>query len=134
MKTLNIIVVFDEKRENVLMCLRRKNPYMGLLNFIGGHVEAGEESLDAAYRELWEETSVTKEDIELIPFMNMEYLTGGSRLEVFVGRLNKAVAVSGDENELVWVSASSDFSDLSRFAGDGNIAHIMRMAEKQLSV
>lgn len=54
MQGYNIIVVFDERRERVLLCRRRKEPYKGLLNFVGGKIEPGEEGLAAAYRgSLW---------------------------------------------------------------------------------
>ena len=63
MQGYNLIVVFDERREKVLLCRRRKEPYKGLLNFLGGKIEPGEEWLAAAYRELWEETGLTEADI-----------------------------------------------------------------------
>ena len=55
----NIIAVFDKEKEKVLVCRRRKNPYKGLLNFVGGKIEKEEDGLTAAYRELWEETGIT---------------------------------------------------------------------------
>ena len=58
MQGYNLIVVFDERRERVLLCRRRKEPYKGLLNFVGGKIEPGEEGLAAAYRELREETGL----------------------------------------------------------------------------
>jgi len=134
MRKLNIIVVFDETAENVLMCRRRKKPYIGKLNFIGGHIEDGEDSLAAAYRELWEETAIKQDDVELIHFMNLEYLMDKNRLEVYVGKLNKPVFVHGDENELIWTSTANEFGNLDKFAGDGNILHIMQMIEKQWSI
>lgn len=48
----NIIAVFDKDCENILMCKRRKNPYKGLYNLVGGKIENGEDGLSAAYREL----------------------------------------------------------------------------------
>ena len=41
MKGYNIIVVFDETAEKVLMCRRRKKPYQGLANFVGGKINKG---------------------------------------------------------------------------------------------
>ena len=52
----NLIVVFDPTGKKVLLCKRIKEPYLGLYNFIGGHIENGETGSDAAYRELFEET------------------------------------------------------------------------------
>ncbi|HBZ44883.1 MAG TPA: NUDIX hydrolase [Maritimibacter sp.] len=43
----------------VLLVKRKKQPDAGLWGYPGGHVELGETPLDAAARELWEETGVT---------------------------------------------------------------------------
>ena len=70
MQGYNAIVVFDENADKMLMCKRRRNPYKGLSNFVGGKIEANEDGLTAAYRELEEETSITKNDIVLSPLMD----------------------------------------------------------------
>lgn len=127
MKIMNVIAVYDRARSHVLMCLRKKDPYKGKLNFVGGKVEPGEAFLDAAYRELYEETAITREDISLIHLMDMTYFTYRMQIQVYIGRLNRELSVSGEENQLVWLDADSDFEDMSRFAGEGNIAHIMEM-------
>ncbi|WP_281821657.1 NUDIX hydrolase, partial [Eisenbergiella massiliensis] len=105
----NIIAVFDKEKEKVLVCRRRKNPYKGLLNFVGGKIEKEEDGLTAAYRELWEETGITDADIELTHLMDFNYLVFDNWLEVYFGRLNKDFTVRGEENELLWIDISSDF-------------------------
>lgn len=60
MQGYNAIVVFNEDADKMLMCKRRKNPYKGLSNFVGGKIEENEDRLEAAYRELEEETAITK--------------------------------------------------------------------------
>ena len=45
----NCIVVFDKNKEK-LLSVNVKNPYKGLINFVGGKVEPGETSEHAAYR------------------------------------------------------------------------------------
>lgn len=127
MKVMNLLVIYTSDCNKILMCRRRKDPYKGLINFTGGKVKDGESSIDAAYRELYEETSITDKEISLVHFMDMVYYTYGCRLEVFVGRLNKAVSVNGSENELLWVPADGDFSDTKIFAGEWNIPHIIEM-------
>ena len=64
MKGYNVIVVFNKEADKMLMCKRVKDPYKGLSNFVGGKIEAGEDGMSAAYRELFEETSITKNDIK----------------------------------------------------------------------
>lgn len=125
MKNLNVIAVLDTSKNRVLMCKRRKNPYQGLLNLIGGHIEPNEDGLAAAYRELQEETSISKSDIELSHLMDLNYYLYDIHLEVYFGALNKDVIVSGDENELIWVDICENFFDIKRFAGEGNIGHMM---------
>ena len=127
MKVMNVIAVYDCTRERILMCVRSKDPYKGKINFVGGKVESGETGLEAAYRELAEETSISKENITLIHLMDMTYHTYQIQIQVYVGRLKKVCNISGSENPLIWLSADSDFEDMSRFAGEGNIAHIIEM-------
>ena len=121
----NLIAVFDEQAENLLLCLRRKEPYKGLYNFVGGKIEPGEDGLSAAYRELWEETGVTAEDIVLHSVMVMDYPLDSIHMEAYAGRLNKSIEVRGDENQLYWLPVTEDFFDRSRFAGDGILGHIV---------
>ncbi len=125
MRGCNVIAVFNESGDKVLMCLRRKDPYKGLSNFPGGKIKPDENGLDAAYRELREETSITKEDIKLFHLMDFTYYLSGCYLEVYTGKLNRTVNVFGDENELYWSAIDKDFFDAARYAGEGNIGHIM---------
>ncbi len=127
MQKLNLIVVFNKEKDKVLMCKRRKAPYQGLINFVGGKIEEKEQGIDAAYRELWEETAISKESIELYHLMDFTYYIKGFCMEVYFGSLKENVKVYGEENELIWVNAHECFSDTKRFAGDGNIEHIMNI-------
>ncbi len=123
----NVIVVMDETDSKVLMCRRRKPPYAGLLNFVGGKVEKGEDGFTAAYRELKEETSIIKEDIILVHLMDFIYYAEDCYMEVYGGKLNKPVIVSGEENDLCWCSMKEDFFERGRFAGNGNVGHIISL-------
>ena len=125
MKHSNIIAVFNKDYTHVLMCLRKKDPYMGKYNFVGGKVKAGEDSSSAAYRELFEETGITVENIVLTRFIDFTYYEWDICLELYVGILNADVEVYGEENELFWIPLTENFFDLNRFAGEGNIGHMM---------
>ena len=125
MKCMNIIAVVDCSGEKMLMCKRRKNPYRGLYNLVGGKIEQDEESERAAYRELHEETGISEKEIALVHFCDFTYYTFDICLEVWFGRLNRPADVYGEENELVWMDMTEDFFDLTRFAGEGNIGHIV---------
>ena len=125
MKNMNLIAVYDPSGTRVLMCKRRKNPYLGLYNLIGGKIEPGEEHMHAAYRELWEETGITNDDVELIHYASFAYHTTGYLLEWYVGQLSEMKQVFGDENDLEWIELTENFFDMSRFAGEGNIGHVL---------
>ena len=122
---LNVIAVFDKSRTKCLFCKRKKDPYKGLYNFVGGHAEEGEDGFTAAYRELYEETGITNADIHLIHLMDFTYCLYNETVEVYFGYLSEDIEVHGDENELLWLDRNQDFFSMERFAGEGNIGHIM---------
>lgn len=125
MTGVNCIAVFNKNCDRMLMCIRRKDPYKGLSNLVGGKIEPGESGIDAAYRELYEETAIMRGDIHLTHLMDFCYILDDTRVEVYAGRLNKDVTVCGDENELYWSELDCDFFDVSKYAGEGNIGHMM---------
>ncbi|WP_028042693.1 NUDIX hydrolase [Candidatus Stoquefichus massiliensis] len=125
MKKYNIIVIFDKNYQNVLMCLRRKDPFSGLYNFVGGKINDDETSEQAAYRELYEETHINRKNLTLKHVHDMIYYFEDMILEVWTGKLDKFIEVYGDENDLEWISLSENFFDVQRFAGYGNIGHIL---------
>ncbi len=125
MQGYNLIAVYNKSCDRLLMCVRKKDPYLGLSNLVGGKIENGEDSEKAAYRELYEETSITKDDIRLTRLMDFTYPFDNCYVEVYAGRLNKDIDVKGDENELYWSTLDCDFFDMKKYAGEGNIGHIL---------
>lgn len=122
---VNIVIVFNQEETNLLMCHRVKEPYKGLFNFVGGKKKAKESDFEAAYRELFEETGISKNDIELDYLYKTQYLKDKIELQVFFGTLNKEVTLKEEVNPLLWVDFNNDFSDESKFAGHGNIKHML---------
>ena len=125
MKKYNVIVVFDKNMQNTLMCKRAKEPYLGMYNLVGGKIEKENDGLNEAYRELFEETNIRKDDINLIHFMNIEYRTMNKLLEVYYGTLNKEVKLIEEVNKLEWVLIDDDFFNMNKYAGEGIIGHII---------
>ena len=125
MKPYNVILVLNPACTHLLMCHRRRPPYLGKYNLVGGKLEDGEAPLDAAYRELREETAITAEDITLRPLMTFLYHRQHIELQAFAGRLWHDVALVEEAHPLVWMSVDEDFFDMNRFAGEGNIGHMM---------
>lgn len=83
----NCIVVFNPAKDAALFCRRRKDPYKGTYNFVGGKVEPGEKSEEAAYRELEEETGISRQQIRLQRLMDIRYYHQDFDLELYVGKL-----------------------------------------------
>ena len=125
MQGYNLVAVFSEEFGKMLMCKRLKDPYKGLINMVGGKIEKNEEHEAAAYRELFEETGITRNQIKLTHLMDFTYHLDNCYVEVYVGRLNCEVTVKGDENTLFWSDFDHNFFDMKEYAGEGNIGHIM---------
>ena len=126
MRKLNLIVVFNANLEKVLFCIRAKEPYKGLYNFVGGKVEEDETNDKAAYRELFEETGISHNDIELDHFMDLNYFKYENNLQVYYGILKHEVNLVEEKNKLEWVTIDNELLNNSKFAGNYNIPHIIR--------
>lgn len=132
MRKLNLIVVFDTNLKKVLFCIRAKEPYKGLYNFVGGKVEENETNDEAAYRELYEETGISNKDIELDHFMDLNYFKYENNIQVYYGILKHEVALVEEKNKLEWVTLSDELLDNSKFGGNYNIPHIIRQIKLYL--
>lgn len=125
MQGYNVVAVFSPDRQKMLMCKRQKDPYKGLLNMVGGKIERGEDGYAAAYRELFEETGITQADIRIVHLMDFTYSLCDEYVEVYAGGLKREVALREEKNPLLWISAEGNFFDMTQYAGEGNIGHIM---------
>lgn len=129
MKKLNVILVYNKESTKILMCKREKEPYKGKFNLVGGKVEQNEDELHAAYRELQEETGITNTDIKLTHIMNFQYMMSDMELELYAGKLNKDVILKEEVNKLYWMDKSENFFDMNKYAGEGNIGHMLQQVE-----
>lgn len=132
MRKLNLIVVFNKTLDKVLFCIRAKEPYKGLYNFVGGKVEKGEPNDRAAYRELYEETGISNNDIELDHFMDLNYFKYKNNLQVYYGILKHEVNLIEEKNKLEWVTINEELLNNEKFAGNYNIPHIIRQIQVYL--
>jgi len=126
---MNIIVLYNKNEDKLLMCLRSKDPYKGLYNLVGGKIEDGEEGVDGAYRELEEETGINKNDTILTHLMDFEYFMSNIELQVYVGKLNKDKELVEEKHKLYWVDLDENFFDMNKYAGEGNIGHIIEQVK-----
>ena len=132
MRKFNLIVIFNANLDKVLFCIRTKEPYKGLYNFVGGKVEENESNDNAAYRELFEETGISNQDIELEHFMDLNYFKYENNLQVYYGILKNKVDLVEEKNKLKWVDINEKLLDNSKFAGNYNIPHIIRQIKVYL--
>jgi 8-oxo-dGTP diphosphatase len=130
MQGYNCIIVYNKSMDRLLMCRRKKDPYLGMSNLVGGKIEPGEDGLSAAYRELWEETGISREDISLTRLMDFTYYLQDCYVEIYVGRCMSDAEPRGDENELYWSELDKDFFDLALYAGEGNIGHMLEQVKQ----
>ena len=132
MRKLNLIVVFNKNLNKVLFCIRAKEPYKGMYNFVGGKVEPRETNDEAAYRELFEETGITSRSIKLDHFMDLNYFKYENNLQVYYGILEHDVELVEEKNKLEWVDINDELLDTKKFAGNYNIPHIIKQIKVYL--
>ena len=130
---MTLTLVFNYDMSKVLMCYHNKQR---AYNFIGGHVEEGENPRDASYRELEEETGISKDDIELKFVRNESVTTGYCQpwtMYVTTGILkNKDFVLVPEKNRLEWIDVNENEAFLNAF-GYGNCYMLMQEAMLVLS-
>ena len=125
MQGYNCIMIYNQDEDRLLFCKRLWDPYEGMYNLVGGKIDDGENGFAAAYRELYEETGISAEDVELTHMIDFTYYNQKCYVEVYVGTLNKDVDLKPEKHPLHWLSLDEDFFSLEKFAGEGNIGHMI---------
>lgn len=125
MQGYNCIMIYNKNKDAILFCKRAKEPYLGLYNFVGGKIEAGESGINAAYRELYEETGISEADVKLHHMMDFTYYNQNCYMEVYVGFLDRDVTLTQELHPLSWLTLDENFFDSAKFAGEGNIGHMV---------
>lgn len=125
MQGYNCIMVFSPDGKKLLFCKRMKNPYKGLYNLVGGKIEKDENGFEAAFRELREETGIASNKIRLYHMMDFTYYNQDCFVEVYVGQLREDTVLYEEAHPLEWLSVNENYFDSSRFAGEGNIGHMV---------
>lgn len=132
MKRVNVIAVFNKDLTKTLMCKRTKEPYKNLYNFVGGKIEK-DNSIEEAYRELYEETNISEKDIDITHLMDIFYYKEDTELEIYYGIIKNKVKLIEEVNKLEWIDMKENFFDYNKFAGEGNIGHIMLQIKKDIN-
>ena len=97
--TVDVVLATRDARPRVLLIRRKSDPFAGTWALPGGFVDEGERLIDAARRELEEETGVEVEELEQL------YAAGDPGRDprgwtvsvVFLGRVKRAKAKAGDD-------------------------------------
>lgn len=129
MQGYNCIMVFSRDKRKLLFCKRASEPYLGLYNLVGGKIEKGENGYEAAYRELKEETGIDRDSILLHHMMDFTYYNQDCYVEVYAGYLERDVILKEEAHKLVWLDMDENFFDDTRFAGEGNIGHMVEQVK-----
>lgn len=129
MQGYNCIIIFSLDSKKILFCKRTKESYKGLYNLVGGKIEKDEDGFAAAYRELREETGIKPNTIQLSHMMDFTYYNQNCYVEVYIAKISEETALSEEANPLEWLSADENFFDCGRFAGEGNIGHMVEQVK-----
>lgn len=131
MQGYNCIMIYDETGRKLLFCKRTKEPYKGKYNLVGGKIEPGEDGFVAAYRELEEETGITRRQVQLRHMMDFTYYNQGCYVEIYVGRLTRQTALREELHPLCFLELDGEnFFSTERFAGEGNIGHMIEQVRE----
>lgn len=69
----NVTLCFVKKDNKILMINRNKPPFMGMWNALGGHQEKNETIKECAIREIFEESMIKVDNIELCSVSTWNY-------------------------------------------------------------
>jgi len=103
-------LVFIERDEDILLIHKNKRDSYGFskLNGLGGHIEKGEEPFEAAKREIFEESGLIVEEMNLVAIIFIEIGTNpGILLFVFNAKYPGGALKKSDEGDLVWIKRTS---------------------------
>ena len=122
MKQYTLTLIFHKDLREVLMCWHEKQQ---AYNFIGGSVEPGENSFEASYRELFEETGISANDAVLV--MVRDETVRGNRyvyqddrhMYVTCAVVDKSVHTVEEKNHLEWMDIGDTRID-KQTTGFGN--------------
>lgn len=122
------VLVFNKQADKILLCKRSHEPYKGLIDLVGGKAEANEDGLTCAYRELFEETGITADDIVLDHLMDF---TPDITVRIYFGQLHKEVVLVEEVNPLLWCDLNCNFGDTSMYSGNGYLVSILAEIAKR---
>ncbi len=101
----SLIFIFDKDRVLLIRGAEDKKIWAGKYNGIGGHIEAGEDILESALRELMEEAGITGLPLRLCGQVMITLNENrGIALFIFTGNYQGQAIQASAEGMLEWVS------------------------------
>ena len=114
-KVRNAVRVFVVAGNKVL-CIRYKEENIGYIDIPGGKIEEGETGVEAAIREVREETGIEVNNLEEVGNVAIEYPDRIYNMNVFVANDYKGNARNNEENDAFFINIEDLLKEKKRYA------------------
>lgn len=145
-KKYTVCVLLNKDGTKVLLTRKDRTMFAGKLNGVGGKVDDSEEPWEGALREIKEEASVDKMDIERFSWLgtltipehcDLNAVGTYPELWFFTGIVKNedlAHTPDGETEPVAWYEFDKDGHPVSECgtAGDGDVEYFIRMAHRML--
>jgi 8-oxo-dGTP diphosphatase len=132
MKKYVVILLFNEDMSKILLMKRKKNPYLGLYNGIGGKIEENETVFECCVRETSEEINVTLTNPKLLvtctyPESNTLHKNSNIELNVMYDITEESKFEENEEGTYDWLPISFVLDTNNKLvAGYSNVGLFVR--------
>lgn len=145
-KKYSVCVLLNKDGTKVLLTRKDRTMFAGMLNGVGGKINDGEEPWEGALREIKEEASVDKTDIERFSWLgtltipdqcDLNAIGTYPELWFFTGIVKDESLAHTPANEtepVAWYELDVDSHPISEYeiAGNGDVEYFIRMAHRML--
>lgn len=145
-KKYSVCVLLNKDGTKVLLTRKDRTMFAGMLNGVGGKINDGEEPWEGALREIKEEASVDKMDIERFSWLgtltipdqcDLNAIGTYPELWFFTGIVKDESLARTPVNEtepVAWYELDTDSHPISEYeiAGNGDVEYFICMAHRML--